>query len=406
MITKDAGATLSASVLAVVIAFLHGAEYAFADDFAQTERIEQYEEKIERLAEEAVQTGNVTTLEILERLGDRWIDKYDNIEHFETSERIMHAYLSRNLNASSWNAQNALNHLKIQNFETITNSVGSGHEITLLAAEYEKLLGIYEPSDPVRRYHDWLALQYNTPESQKEIQTRLVKLIGDEKFLSLAFNHAASFNRLAENGNVPIELFSSDEDYWIFTSNISVCSHRQDCDVEALKHTPQTSSQDMAELERQLGFSPVSFNLWDYILPQAYAVWVEMYVNYHLFGYIQASECYYDNCYVEWSDESNVGPSEIDVDSYYGRGYNLEHAERGAYLTFYGSACDTYTGNETVINRIEVTPYLGQTLRTDLAEYDLSVGPCATATIAGTTDSPWILGINIQSDGSFYWVRN
>ena len=401
MATQNTRSVTLALMIVAVTASLYGGQYALADGAALAERLEKYEQKIERLAEEAIQTGNVTTSEILERLGEGWIEKYDNMEHFETSERAIRAYIDRNLDADGPDSQNALLHLKVQNFETITGSVGAGHEVALLVAEYEKLRGTYEPSDPVRRYHEWIDPQYETPESQKEIQARLVKLVGDEKFLDLAFGHAESFDGLAENGSVPVELVNTDMQYWIFVANVAQCESRPDCDASAMGDGRPATSEELAAIEMVGHEADSPPGLLDSILPKAYAL-SKVYVDYDLYAYLNVNSCYYNNCVESWHEGGQNGPGGIDEVNY---GTPPEHAYRDAVMYFYGSACDTYSGSQNVINRVETTPYLANQLRTQYTVDGVSINSCASALQYITAEHDWILGIRVESPGSFYWVH-
>ena len=96
----------------------------------------------------ALATNEIPISEILDRVGEKWLVKYDSIEHFENSERAIKSFIKTNINSSQWNKESAETHLRIQNFETITESVGSGHEITLLIAQRQKLQNTYDVSEP------------------------------------------------------------------------------------------------------------------------------------------------------------------------------------------------------------------------------------------------------------------
>jgi len=156
----------------------------------------------------------------------------------------------------------------------------------------------------------------------------------------------------------------------------------------------------ISKIEEQ-SIADVIFNLWDYILPEAHAAWVKNYVNYTMFASIGLEACYYNNCYESWYDSTNTNAQSIDHDQY---DSPSEHVYRYYDMTFYGSVCDTYSGSETIISDIDTTPYLAQSLETSLAEDDDSINTCSTTTNISEADHDWVVGILVESAGSFYWT--
>jgi hypothetical protein len=104
------------------------------------------------------------------------------------------------------------------------------------------------------------------------------------------------------------------------------------------------------------------------------------------------------NC---WTNNGVNGAASIDIMNY---GNPIEHAYRNAVLYFYGSACKTYSCSQTVINEVKTTPYLGNSLQTQYAVSGTNYNSCATASKTITASADWILGIKVESLGSFYWV--
>jgi hypothetical protein len=392
---------LFASLIAAMILPFSSLNVADASTF---EEIEEAEAKIEEFKQKALKDNKIPTSEILEKVGDHWLAKYEDAEHFEKSENAIKGFINKHIDSDGWNGENTLNHLKIQNFETITGSVGSGHEITLLVAEQEKLQGQYEPSEPVRKYHEWIATQYEIPETKVEIREKMVVILGSEEYLDLAKDLANSFNELADNGSVPNELVISDASYWIFVANVANCETISECNADDLRNgqTPP-SEEEIEEIQRRENSVPISTGIWKYILPEAMASWEKVYVSYDLYGYLFATSCWYNNCAEEWHDRNNVRSGAIDIDSYTGDDGNLEHAYRHALMYFYGSACDTYSGSEAVINKVTTTPYLAQELRPEHQKSSINVNACATTAKYVTATHDWILGIKVESPGSYYW---
>ena len=149
--SKTAKTILFASLIGAMLLPLNPS-IVLSDD--GVDDIAKNEQKIEEFKKQAIREKEIPTSEILDRLGAGWVEKYDSLEHFEKSERAIKNFINRNLEDSQWNSENALNHLRIQNFETMTKSVGDGHEVTLLVAQSQKLQDRYNVSESVRKYHD------------------------------------------------------------------------------------------------------------------------------------------------------------------------------------------------------------------------------------------------------------
>ena len=390
---------LFASLVAAAMLTLIGFSTVSA---GEADEVAENAQKIEQFKERALADGQVPTSEILDRLDEQWVEQYDDSDHFETTEDAIHTFINRNVeDENDWDSTNAMLHLEIQNFETIIGVVGHGHELTLHVAELAKLQGKYDPSEPVSKYHEWLATMYDVPKTEKEITASLVKILGDEKYIELAVRHAENFDRLAGNGSPPIDLIMTDVQYWIFIANVANCDLAPDCDADALRNGQTATEEQIAEATRISEEADTTFNPFDYILPKAYA-WSKVQVDYTLHAYLSATSCYYLNCIEEWFRYNENGSGEIDVTDY---DTPPEHARRGALMYFFGSACDTYSGSETVINEVEMTPYLAQQLRPQYTDDGLNINACATAYKYITATHPWILGIHVESPGSHYWVE-
>ena len=240
------------------------------------------------------------------------------------------------------------------------------------------------------------------PDTKEGINERLVKILGDKKFVELAGKEAESFNNLADNGSVPNELILTDVAYWIFTINVANCELDPDCNADALREGQTEPAQEEVDRLKQMHNTElVLFDIWDYVLPESHA-WSKMYVDYDLYAYLSATSCMYQNCIEDWDQDDNNGLDAIDILNY---DTPPEHANRDSWMYFYGSSCDTYSGSEPVINSVETTPYLANTLQTQYTEDDLSINSCAYAYKHIQATHDWILGIKVESDGSYYWVN-
>ena len=365
--------------------------------------VAQADAKINEFEQKALRDNEIPSDELLQRVGDKWLSSYKDIRHFEISEESVNKFVERNNVKDGLDKENAKLISKIHNFETITESIGDGHEIALLIAQLDKVKGKYNPSEAVSKYHSWIEGQYTVPTTEDGVMDRLIEILDDKKFVNLAKKHAQDFDKLAELGSVPIELFISDKDYWGEISHIANCERNSECDVDALKHQPGATSEEIEKIRQiEAEINDVSFDLWDVILPKAYA-WTKVQVSYDLYAKIQLSGCYYNNCYETW-DEITTGTDSIDHDSY--GSPNLEHVYRDHSMYFYGRVCDNHTGSQTIINEVEMTPYLAQVLQNNLSDDDLDYNSCVSASHYDSSSSHnWIVGILVDSPGSYYWTN-
>ena len=398
MTTRSTKTILFASVLETMVLVPFESSTVYADG---TDKIAENERKIEEFRVQALTDGQVPTSKILDRLDSYWVEKYEDTTHFEKTEDAVHSFIERNkYSGNAWDEANALLHSEIQNFETITGAVGQGHVITLHIAELAKLEGKYEPTEPVRKYHEWIAITNTAPKEQNDITESLIKILGDAKYIDLARRHAENFNQLADNGSVPAELANVDTQYWIFIANVAQCELKSDCEVASMGDGQPATVEELAEIERTEHGADSMSGLSDFILPKAYA-WTKVYVDYDLYAYLNTTSCYYNNCTESWDEDDQNGSGKIDVMNY---DSPVEHAYRDAVMYFYGSACDTHSGPQDVINNVETTPYLGNQLRTQYMVDGLNINSCATASKTITATHNWIIGILVESSGSYYWV--
>ena len=131
-----------------------------------------------------------------------------------------------------WNDAVVADHVVIQNFETLLGKKAVGPEIVALLAQKQILEGTYAPSDPVRRYHDWLFTKHAVPATAGAVESRLSEITGGGKIRALATQMAAAYHDMADHGSVPTELLEEDREYWSDVLSISMCGYRSGCDVE------------------------------------------------------------------------------------------------------------------------------------------------------------------------------
>jgi len=373
-------------------------------DASNEDKVVNNAQKIEQFKQKALRDGEIPDSEMLDRLESKWLSKYDSSEQFERTQNAITIFVNANHQENGINQENVKNHIKIQNFDTITDSAGSGHEIVLLVAQLEKLQGKYNPGEPVLKFHEWLATKYTVPETKSEVSDRILEIVGDRKFVNLAEKSAQSFNALADNASVPTELFDEDPQYWATLLNITVCDANPECNADAIRNSYVPTDEEIEEAKRNDSrLNKVSFDMWNYILPQAFA-WTQHSPNYSMVASVTLDACWYGGCSSSWS-LFDSGSGTIDEDSWT-TGGNLEHAYRNYNMRFIGTVCDLYTGSEVVINSVTTTPYLALALQSQDAlsntEYQ---NACAYTQKNITASTDWITGIQTTTSGSYYWTN-
>jgi len=391
-ITNKTKTILFASLIAAMILPFSGMDFAEAKTDNGAEKIAKYNQKLEQFRQQALRDGDVPDSELLDRLGDKWTSQYTNVDEFERTQKGMKSYVNGIYQNNGWNQALVKEHIKIQNFETIIGNIGNGHEIVSLVVEKNKIQGKYDPSEPVKKFHEWISTQYSTPNTVQEIDERLLKIVGEQKFVNLAKKVAKHFDNMAEHGSVPTKLMNLDADYWITVANRSMCGYNPDCNVGELENP-----QNLEDV------TPVSTGIWEYVLPEAAAV---TQVTYTLSTYVTASGCYYNDCYRSYVAYPN-GSGVIDVSSFLTTNpdppYNVyvQHTAPGKTVTVHASACGWYPG-QTVSNQVTVTPYLGLVLRPSVSDSDTNTGGCAIAHSSFPVTKDWIYGVKAESTGSYY----
>ncbi len=92
-----------------------------------------------------------------------WKNQYSNQEDFDTKEKSINAYAndydSGKISHSHWNNVIVKDVIKIHNFDTIIGTTGNNQEIVALLVTKQKLEGNYNPSEPVKKFDDWIVSQ-------------------------------------------------------------------------------------------------------------------------------------------------------------------------------------------------------------------------------------------------------
>ncbi|MGI9567813.1 MAG: hypothetical protein ACR2LL_12485 [Nitrosopumilus sp.] len=230
------------------------------------------------LAEAQNTSDKIPDDKLMERTGDNWKAQYKNDAEFEASQNTLKTYVAAELPDNGWNQAMVKDQIRIQNFDTIIEKRGFGHEIVALVVAKEQILGTYDSSDAVAQYHEWVTTQTNIPKTVEEIDQRLSEIV-DTNSMKLVPHLVETYNDMAEHGNVPKELIEKDVNFWIMTGNVAVCSYDEECNEEELKELHL-----LARNQPQDTKIPVIANPMDYILPEAFAVTSQEVIGY-VFSY-------------------------------------------------------------------------------------------------------------------------
>ncbi|MCJ8306571.1 MAG: hypothetical protein HRU07_05915 [Nitrosopumilus sp.] len=163
-ITKKTQTILFASLIAAMILPFSGMDFATADrgndkDAKQDKKEKKHQEKLAQIKQKqfkqkALRDNEIPDSELLKRMGDKWISQYASVDEFERTEKGMKSYVEGDYQNNGWNQAMVKSHKKIHNFETMIENTGKGHELVLLLAEKNSLKGKYDPSEPVKKFHE------------------------------------------------------------------------------------------------------------------------------------------------------------------------------------------------------------------------------------------------------------
>lgn len=268
MTSKTTKTILFAGLIMTLMIPITGINVAHAvqTDQIDAEEIAKNAQKIGIFKQKALKDGDIPDTELLKRYGSEWASQYESVEKFEENQKGVESYVNDQHQNNGWNQAMVKAYKKIHNFETIIGKVGHGHEITLLVAEKHKLQGDYNPPEQVRKYHEWIAKQYSTPNTIQEIDDKLVSIMGDQKFIKLSEKIAEQFDNLAKHGNVPNELIQQDVEYWVTVVNVSVCQYDKNCDLSTMQKILENESH------RTKNIIVPTLDVLGHFLPEVYAI--------------------------------------------------------------------------------------------------------------------------------------
>ena len=232
------------------------------------EKMAEYAEKLEMIREKAVSEGKIYDEKLVERVGQHWEDQYESKEEFEYKQNAIKSYVEYNSSdITGWTQFMIKQAIRTHNFDTIIEKKGYGFEIVGLMAELEKIQGNYNHSKQVMKYHEWITQQYSIPNTENEINDRIIQIIDDEKYWTVANEIYKTFNNKAEYGNVPSDLFEKDPEYWNIIAGIGICKFVDTCDVDSLITILETELFRLDVDET----SKTTYSFMDSILPKAFA---------------------------------------------------------------------------------------------------------------------------------------
>ena len=188
----------------------------------------------------------------------KWVSQYENKQKFDGYENAIKIYVESAQKDNKWNQVMAKEHIRLHNLDTKVGEIGAGLQAVLVDVEHQQNLGIYDPTEAERRYHQWAFELYPNPTMHPEIKNVWLEQI------------VKSHNSIANHGNVPSELSLRDPEFWIMTANESMCQY-VDC------------TQDIPDSD------PITNFVQRYIIPNAHAYKVD---TWHIMnGYIYTHSC-------------------------------------------------------------------------------------------------------------------
>lgn len=308
----------------------------------------KYQQDLSDLRQTTLSEGDIYDDELIERYGEKWEAQFSSPQEFREMMRALMTYTIAEMPDNGWNKAMVLAHTKIHNFDTIIEKTGFGHEITSLIAAKQRLLDQYNHTEPVKRFHSWLAEKYPAPDSVEGIDQRLTEIISEPDFIRFAPDLAGAFNTLALHGNVPDELLEHDSDYWILVASISSCGYSQGCDVASLQEILDTESYKKDSIPPP----DVASDWLSILLPKEFA-WSETY--HYTIVYGEPYTCTYGTCKVQedepWSvGEHNVLVTPPDLEGAAGAGHGTSN-----YMRIYVMTCSNAHAYNSAVAKFQTT---------------------------------------------------
>lgn len=371
MIIKNAKTILFAGLIAAMILPFSGMQFAEAQE----------------------SIGKIPTDKIIERTAEIWSSKYNTTEEFQAKTAYVKEYTEASLPENGMNQFIQRETIRLHNFETIIGEKIDAGELVALYAAKQKADNTYgEPYHAVQKYHDWLLSQYDLP--TKTIDSRILEIIGDTKYLEMSQEFVDSKNSLAFHGVIPFELFETDKQYWGKVTLGGECHLDETCDFEDFQKVfdyPVMTEEERA-LYKQGKPQPVSTGIVEFFLPNIYAWTLQHYQITYGTVYVEpADTCAPGNCRISDSLTGMSPQSGSDI-------FTGDHGI-GTHLDTYVSHCG---GDSTVVNENSLTATVGSDYNDDAVGWG-----CATTgnffQVAQSEQATWLYSVSADAESS-KWV--
>jgi len=271
---------------------------------------------------------------LMDRPAAQWEGQYKNPEEFTMNQNTINDYVNAKLQNNGWNQVMQKDNIRIHNFDTMIGKMGYGYELVALSMAKEKLLGTYNATGPLAKFHDWVLSKYTVPTSIEGIDARMAAIV-PANYLQLVPQDVATFDEMAAQGSVAPELHQQEPSYWTMVANVAVCKYDINCDHTGMEHILNKG------LYKGGSTTIPAMDISSLLLPKAYAI---TYVDDEAYLYADPQSCDYGICY---SSDTESGTAPVDTSIFYDGGGNDGHAY-GA-LSVYGSSCTTTSGASTEI---------------------------------------------------------
>ncbi len=174
---------------------------------------------------EELEANGVGPVGIVNEVNDRpWANSTEQIE----AHRNFKAFVDHEMQDSYTNNERKAAGIIIHNIVTEIGKELSGYELAGLIAKLQILDGIYNPTSPERKMHEWAFFMHDIPEDRETINAR-IDFITNNADDELVNDLVDAIHRLVNIGSVSRDLKDSDRNYWFLLSVKTACDHDPIC---------------------------------------------------------------------------------------------------------------------------------------------------------------------------------
>ena len=208
MTSKTIKTILFASLIAAMILPFSGMDFAEAKE--QPNKIPE-----DKLVDRPVnwKIGNMKTADI------------------EDQDSKFRQYVKQDHPNNDWNKTTKKNQIIMYNFDSIAGELKSGLNALVIDVQNQKNNGVYNPTEPEKKFHDWAIQQVQNP-TIPDMKPNLIRKV------------IQTYNESANYGHVPQELFTSDADYWSNVVADKLCEFNKECNTDG----PQLGLDPVCEI--------------------------------------------------------------------------------------------------------------------------------------------------------------